>query len=279
MQRNVYILIVSIFALLLGGCGSIVKKPDINNVKTAAIISIYANSDVPEVKKRGRVKGWNSDMKREVSDEFFNVYADSLGQMGWKVVSADKVISSDAYKEAFEPTIKTENKTAQKLMKFAAKLQEMSEGFNYFTPKGMHPIDLSSQALRNVSYVNGKRVDKRMQLADFAKKLNVDAVVVVQLDYCYKGGKLSLGGTGKAYMTAASTIRAIDQKGNMVINMGDLQNCAETKNRAQSEQGYAMIGGNLLAVVAKNDTLKTMFNQATNENAKLTMQQINKAMK
>lgn len=279
MHSRITILFFSLAALVLGGCSSIVKKPDINNVKTAAIISIYANSDVPEVKRRGKVKGWNQKMKREVSDEFFNVYADSLGQMGWKVVSADKVIKSEAYKAAFEPQLKTKNETAQKLMKFAAKLQEMSEGFNYFTPKGMHPIDLSSQSLRKVSYVNGKRVDKRKELAGFARELGVDAVVVVQLDYCYKGGKLSLGGTGKAYMTAASTIRAIDQKGNLVINMGDLQTCAETKNRAQSEQGYAMVGGNLLAAVAKKDTLKKMFNEATRENAKLTMDQINKAMK
>lgn len=279
-MQHKHLAIFMIALLALGGCGSIVKKPQINNVKSAAIISIYANGHVPEAKKRGSIKGWNKDMKQEVSAEFLDVYSDSLGRvMGWKMVDPKTVTSSAAYQEAFKPQVKTDNKAAQKLMKFAAKLQEMSVAYNYFSPKGMQPIELSSEAMRRVRYVNGKRVDPKMQLADFAKKLNVDAVVVVQLDYCYKGGKLSLGGTGKAYMTAASSIRAIDQKGNMVINMGDLQSCVETKNRAQSEQGYAMVGGNLLAAIAKKDTLKRMFNEATNENAKLTMAQLQKAMK
>jgi len=272
---------IAISALILGGCGSIVKKPHVNNVKTAAVISIYANGLVPEKKKRGSIRGWNKEMKQEVSAEFLDVYSDSLGKvMGWKMVDANEIIKSASYQEAFKPKMpETKNKTAQKLMKFAAKMQEMSVGFNYFTPTGMQPIELTANELRKIRYVNGKRLDIKTQLANYAKKLNVDAVVVVQLDYCYQAKGVSLGGTGKAIMTAASSIRAIDQKGNMVINMGDLQPCMKNKNRGESEQGYAMVGGNLMAGLSKKGALKKMFNQATSENAVLAMGQLKKAMK
>jgi hypothetical protein len=271
---------LSVGLLLLSGCSSIVKKPEVDKVKTVAVISIFANSDVREKKARGSVKGWKKELKQEVAGEFLDIYQDSLAQVGWKVVPADKIIGSKEYKEAFRPAIKpkTDNKTVQKMASFMNKMADMAEQYSYFTPVNMHPIELNSQALRQVSYVNGKRVDKKAQLAEFARKMGVDAVAVIELDYCYEGA-ISIGGTGSARMTAASTIRAIDQKGNMVVNMGDLQRCQKTKNRGESDQKYAMVGGNLVVAFAKQDKLKKMFMQSTRENAELTVQQLKKAMK
>lgn len=274
-----YLLIVTL--ILASGCSSIVKKPDVNKVKTAAIISIYANSDVKESKGGGSVSAWNSELKRDVSLSFHDEYVDSFGNnLGWQMVSADKLMESDEYKNMFRMNTNSKSKAMNKLGGIMNKLADMNEKYSYFSPEKMHPIQLSSQNLNSVSYRNGKRVDVKSSLANMAKQLDVDAVIVVQMDYCYEPNSVSmLKGFTKGHMTAASTIRAVDQKGNMVVNMGDLNQCAQTKNRGKSKQGLGLLGGNIAVALKDKEVLEKMFMEATRENIKLTMSQLKKAMK
>jgi len=262
------------------GCSSIVKKPNINKVKTAAIISIYANSDVREANGGGSVKGWSEDLKQQVSLGFYDAYVDSFGKsLGWEMQSADMLIESEDYKNMFRPEFKTKSKTIKKIGSFINKLSDISEKNNYFTPGNMHPIEIAHGKMKTVSYHNAGRKDVNKTLAAMAKKLGVDAVVVVQMDYCYEPTSLSLFGLSKAHMTAASTIRAVDKKGNMVVNMGDLKSCAKRKNRGKSQQGYGLVGGNIVVALKDQENLEKMFMEATNENIRLTMKQLKKAIK
>jgi hypothetical protein len=265
--------------LILSGCGSIVKKPEINHVKSIALISVYANDTVPEKKNRGKVSGWSDEIKQDVSSGFYKIYAKSLQGLGWKVIPMRNVVASKTYQANFRMATNTDSETANKVGGFLNKLAQMSESYNYFTPKGLHVMEINRSELHTTKYVNGKAVDVRHQLADLAKELNVDAVAVVQIDYCYEGGTFSIMGTGKGYMTAASTIHAVDRKGNLIIDMGDLGRCVDTNNRAESDTGYAMVGGNLVISFAKDDTVKKMFMEATEKNAAHTAAQIRKAMK
>jgi len=275
---GLYLIAISILTLM--GCSSIVKKPNINKVKTAAIISIYANSDVREANGGGNVKGWSDDLKQQVSLGFYDAYVDSFGKsLGWEMQSADELIESEEYKNMFRPEFKTKNKTLNKIGGFMNKLADMSEKNSYFTPGNMHPIEISHGNMKTVSYHNAGRKDVNKTLAAMAGKLGVDAVVVVQMDYCYEPTTLSLRGLSKAHMTAASTIRAVDKKGNMIVNMGDLKSCAKRKNRGKSKQGYGLLGGNIVVALKDQKELEQMFMEATNDNIRLTMKQLKKAMK
>lgn len=269
----------SVFAIfILSGCGSIVKKPEIDNVKSIALISVYANSTVPEKKGRGQVGGWNNAIKEDVAAGFYNVYAKSLKGLGWKVIPMRRVVASKSYQSNFRLQNDTGTKATSGLGGLLNTLADLNERYSYFTPKGIHVLELNRQKLSSTAYINGKRVDMRQQLADLAKELHVDAVAVVQIDYCYEGGTFSIMGTGKGYMTAASTIRAVDKTGQLVIDMGDLGRCVSTSNRAESDTGYAMVGGNLIISFAKDDTVKKMFMQATEKNADKAMNQLKKAL-
>ena len=272
--------LLSVFAIfILSGCGSIVKKPEINNVKSIALISVYANNTVPEKKGRGQVGGWNDAIKEDVASGFYNVYAKSLQGLGWKVIPINKVVASKSYQSNFRLQNDSGSKATSGLGGILNTLADLNEKYSYFTPKGMHVLELNRQQLSSTAYVNGKRVDMRQQLADLAKELHVDAVAVVQIDYCYEGGTFSIMGTGKGYMTAASTIRAVNDSGKMVIDMGDLGRCVDTGNRAESDTGYAMVGGNLIISFAKDDTVKKMFMEATEKNADKAVAQLRKALK
>lgn len=271
--------ILAIMSLLLIGCGSIVKKPHVNKVKTAAIVSIYANGDVREAKGKGTILAWNPDLKQEVAMAFHDSYVDSFGkELGWEMASAQELINSEEYKETFRPELNTNSKSLNKLAGMMNKLADFSEKHTYFTPNNMHPIEISKESMKTISYAKGVRMDVKKSLANMANKLGVDAVVVVQIDYCYEPTSFSLKGLSKAHITAASTVRAVDKKGNMVVDMGDLRQCEYSTNRGKSKDDYGMMGGNIGTMVKDQEDLKEIFVQATEDNIKLTMKQLKKAM-
>ena len=109
-----------------------------------------------------------------------------------------------------------------------------------------------------------------------AKKLGVDAVVLIQLDYCYGGGTFSLLGTGQAVMSAASSIKAVNQKGDMVVNMPAIPRC--DGKRGESETSAVMINGNLQFTTSAKDKFRKMFIEATRASAAMTVEEIRKAI-
>jgi hypothetical protein len=288
------ILSVVIMVGALSGCSSKYNKDALRSTKRVAIVSLYANEKVPEKRGRGLVKGWDETFKMRVAQDSADIFSASLAQIGWTVVSPDQVVRSDAYQKAFgknqsEPQSKLEalgNKIGSFLMEQRRR--------NYFTPAGMHPIELKDQEANTYTWGTGADQTPKNLLAKFAKELNVDAVLLVQLDYCYEGGTFtSFGGLGEAFMTAATSLKAVNQKGQMIINMEDLATCADVDTRAASKGSVFMNGGDIVFGLGVGtpgsdqgvgqfvtpEKLQRLFGEATRSSAEIAVRDIKKGLK
>ncbi|HYX35121.1 MAG TPA: hypothetical protein VE954_18650 [Oligoflexus sp.] len=260
----------------LVGCQTIVQKPEVNEVKRVAIVSLYANDKVARADGRGLVKDWPNDMKIQIADEALRIFSREFQSIGWEVVNPDAVIQSEAYQSAF----KVEGVKPDSTLGMLANMAQDAYARSFFTPAGMLPIVLNDKEVRTTHMGNvASERDVKAKLANMAKTLKVDAVALVQLDYCYKGGTWSLGGTGAAVMTAKSSIKAVNQKGDVVVKMQDLRECDE-EDRSVSTSTTGMIEGNL--IFPKSFTkggLRDMFIEATGASAKVSMENLQKALK
>lgn len=269
-KRN--ILVVSLFILALSGCTSIVKKPDIDQVKKVAILSLYADQKVPHEKGMGVVTHWDNKVRLQVAEDALTTYQKELAKLGWKVMSPQKVLESREYQQAFAvPEVKPDSGAG----KFASLLKNVYQQ-QFFTPAGMLPIHFDDSSANTRYYGDLAKDNPRARLGGMAKKLGVDAVVLIQLDYCYGGGTFSLLGTGQAVMTAGSSIKAINQKGDMVVNMPMVARC--DGKRGESETSAVMVNGNLQFTTSAKDRFRKMFIEATRASAAITVEDIRKAM-
>src|SRR5204863_6367338 len=111
--------------------------------------------------------------------------------------------------------------------------------------------------------------DFKGQMADLAKNLHVDAVVLVGMDYCYTGATAVLG-NGTAKMTAGSFVKAVNPDRTVVVDMPLIEKRCDG-DRGESKATVAMIGGSIaLGKAFAADTLITAFSEATEQSARLT---------
>lgn len=271
MCKN-YVLVMSLGMLVLSGCTSIVKKPDIDQVKKVAILSLYADQKVPHEKGMGVVTHWDNKVRLQVAEDALTTYQKELGKLGWQVVSPQKVLESREYQQAFAvPEVKPDSGAG----KFAGLLKNVYQQ-QFFTPAGMLPVPLDDSSANTQYYGDLARDNPRTRLGGMAKKLGVDAVVLIQLDYCYGGGTFSLLGTGEAVMSAGSSIKAVNQAGTMVVNMPAIARCDGT--RGESKTSALMVNGNLQFTSSARDRFRKMFIEATRASAAMTVEDIRKAM-
>lgn len=255
---------------LLAGCfASIVKKPEIDNVKRVAILSLYADQKVPETKGRGVVTNWDDKVRLQVAEDALVTYQRALAQIGWRVVSPQKVLASPEYQQAFKVS---DNK---KVNKFASFLKNAYQQ-QFFTPAGMLPIVISDQEANTRYYGDANQNNPVATLGRMAKKLKVDAVVLVQMDYCYGGGTFSLLGSGQAVMTAGASIKAVNPDGVLVVNMPNVPRC--DGKRGESKTSAVMLNGNLQFTYTAKNRFRKMFIEATRESAKITVGELKEAM-
>lgn len=131
--------------MFFSGCSSFVKKPEVNQVKKIAILSVYANDKVVEAKGRGMVQNWDQIFKMQVAEDFLAIYKSSFKKIGWTVVEPTEVLASAEYKAMFEvKQVETSNETVNKVGNFlgdiGSKLMERSNKMNFFSPAGMYAI-------------------------------------------------------------------------------------------------------------------------------------------
>lgn len=263
---------LGVMILFAAGCASIVQKPEVNAVHRAAIISLYANEKVPNADGLGVVSDWDKRVRMEVAEDALRTFAGELQVTGWQLVSPDSVIKSKEYQDSFAIPDEIANSKMGKL----ASLMQNAYRQSFFTPAGMWPIQLDDREANTRYFGDAAGNNPKQRLAEMAKKLDVDAVIIVQLDYCYDGGTFSLLGTGEAVMTAASSVKAIDRNGNVVINMPSPGMC--DGKRGKSDTSAVMVKGNLQFTRLARDRFKKMFIEATRESAKMTVAEIQKAM-
>lgn len=266
------ILFVSLLMFALSGCTSIVMKPDIDRVKKVAILSLYADQKVPNEKGMGIVTHWDGKVRLQVAEDALATYQKELSKLGWQVMSPEKVLESKEYQQAFAiPEVKADSGVG----KFASLMKNVYQQ-QFFTPAGMLPIPLDDSAANTKYYGDLAKDNPRLRLGGMAKKLGVDAVVLIQMDYCYGGGTFSLLGTGQAVMTAGSSIKAVNQKGDMVVNMPAVPLC--DGKRGESETSAVMVNGNLQFTSSAKDRFRKMFIEATRASAATTVEEVRKAM-
>jgi len=258
--------------LFATGCSSIVQKPQVNQVHKAAIISLYANEKVPNADGLGVVNDWDDHVRMEVAEDALVTFANELQVTGWQLVKPDSVVHSKEYQDTFAVSDKVAD---TKMGKFASLMQNVYRR-QYFTPAGMWPIQLDDKEANTHYFGDAAKSNPKQRLADMAKKLGVDAVIIVQLDYCYDGGMLSMLGTGEAVMTAASSVKAVDRNGDVIINMPSPPMC--DGDRGKSDTSAVMIKGNLEFTHLAKNRFKKMFIEATRASAKMTVAEIEKAM-
>jgi hypothetical protein len=265
-------------ALSVAGCASIVLKPDVQHVTKVAVLSVYANRTVPEYKGRGVVTQWDDSFRMEVAEDALSLSERSIAALGWQVVSGKEVVESGDYQAAFKPQ-ETGNQSVDQAASVVGGLLMARRDAGFFTPPGMHPIILHSEKNKHsVCMGNNCPPDPKEALAKMAQSLGVDAVVVVQFDYCYQGGTFtSLGGLGEAMMTAGSAIRAVSRDGKMVVDMDNIQRCGGD-TRAMSKDSMMENGGNLVFMTASRDKLKAMFAQATEGSLAIAVDAVKKAI-
>ena len=212
--------LIAAVALLLGGCAtkSIVQKPEIDEVKSIAILSLYADERVPEYKGRGVVKNWSRTFQLQVAEDALSTFQREFSRLGWKVYSANNFMQTASYQNVFGiPEIPEQetNSTANSVASFFVEQYRT----RYFTPANMWPINLEDTAETGIRIGNSPQKPQVAALADIAKRLGIDAVAVVVIDYCYEGGTFSMIGTGEAIMTAGSAIKVVNQAGDLVDHL------------------------------------------------------------
>lgn len=263
---------------------SIVKKPEIQNVKKVAIISVTAPQRVPHKSGRGEVKGWDKSNSRAISDQIYSAYVAEFKKLGWEIVPAAQLGALPAYQENFAPKLsKANNGFANTLNK----LSSMDAENMYLSPTGLFPVVWAEEGknrgtarldLANLSLEKDKALKTKMQ--EVASKAGADAAVLVQADYCYDDGSVWVGransGSGSAVLTGASAVYAVTPKGVEVIKMARIPASCGGQHRAVSDSSTPMAKGYLLF---GSDKIQKMFSEVAQKCAADNVKQIQNAIK
>lgn len=276
-------LLSALLVLSATGCSSIVTKPDIHHVKRVAIVSFTAPQKVPYKSGRGEVSGWNEANRLAVADAAYDAFAAEFQKLNWDVIPKETIAGNATYKEHFQVKVTASESGIGKALNTLA---TMSSESTWFSPTGLYPIvreakgksgggDVISLDIMNLSMK--KEMPLEEKLKELAGKLDVDSVVAVQMDYCYDGGTLSLGGTGTAVMTGISSIYAVNRKGIETVKMEPIAGtCAGGDKRVESDASAGMVQGNLLFGDAR---IQQMFREVAKKAAASNVKEIQEASK
>jgi hypothetical protein len=203
-----------IVLMVLCGCGRILVKPDVFSVKKMAIISVYANHEIYNVKSAKTQKeglsalkaavgkaisrtgeSLDSEERIQISTYTLKVYEEMLNSIDpWTVLPTPEVINNQQYKAMME-----DKDMGAVMAKIKSTLMKVGTA-EWVMPPGLHYIPFSSVAKTgSKTYVNGKEVheEARKKMAALCRDLGVDGVVIIHVDLAYKSGMLSgMRGTG-----------------------------------------------------------------------------------
>lgn len=244
-----------ILLLLTVGCASSwVKKPDILSVKKLGIVSIYGNTALLRINANDVSQRWDEQVKTDVAQNMEKEFAKHFTMIGWKVTPSALLTATPNYVSYFRPPDAGKalglgsDSLAGRTVSFLQKKKEESHLNNFFTPKGIWPIGglAKEAAVPTINLFGGeKTLTIKEKLVKFAQASALDALALVQVRYCYKAGTFSaIGGLGAAYLHVDSTVQVIDKRGEIVVNMPEIEGrCG--KNPIEIDQKLTMVGGEL----------------------------------
>jgi hypothetical protein len=253
------ILLVSFLSLIILGCGSIIKKPDIFSVKKLAIISVYANHSIYNVKTKsgqaaidlgalktlvGKEDNIETNEITQIATAGLEAYFTTLkGINQWAIVDPKTILNHQAYK-AFHDDKSTVYTPAYNMKLF--RFEDVA--------------DSSSKTWRN-----GKEVheEARKNLAQLCKALNVDGVAIIELDLAYKPVFLSgMRGTGLFSGVKAPAEPSVGAAMIVITKDGTIA--------AQSDRGGDRFEGERVTMLHKGSvTLKAGDGEAVREYVKM----------
>lgn len=192
------------FVFLLCSCAGVnVKKPDVDNVKKLAILSVVGSEeykDIETVKGEkenlltvvGNIIKDNVEMFTEGQVTVVTHGANALFQVlngieGWSVIPFEQVIDNEDVNKFFEA-----GDIWGKVEQVAERLAP-ENGVRYVMPKGMHELQYSKVNPDGVHYVNGEREEAPVLrgIGKLCESLGVDAIAVAEFNFFYETGMMT----------------------------------------------------------------------------------------
>ena len=218
-------------AFLLCSCAGVhVQKPEVNDVKKIAILSVSASEDIKKLEDEeegGSLKDAlvgvatsaaedNVQQLAKGRERLITHGADALAQTlgsfkGWTVIPFDEVTGNAEVQKFFEPT--GAEGTINKLSRLVP-----VNGWRYMTPKGMHELPYEAVVSGETALFGAKTDDQevRESVGKLCEVLNVDAIAVAEYYFFYdEGGLLP---TARATPVAMVDVVLIDKKGNKLLH-------------------------------------------------------------
>lgn len=282
MKKNISLLLAAPLLLALSSCSyKMVKKPAINPVKKLAIVSVYSNRGLYNLSgggglgeglsMLGSMIGKKSDKEEKTAlrqdfggtrlvEHAHQQYAQALGQVpGWQVVPFTNLKEDQNYRSFVEK----KQADLQVLGKGIAKLHETQ----FTVVPEMTWFDLGNRLEKN---------QQVLELAELCGKLNVDAVIVIKMDFGYEShmgvGKIGGGMTGSATASVATDLAAVTRDGRFGILSQPVKR--GSGQRFKSSGKTVMVVGN----VPFDEKTEKMFQEATSNNVADYKQKINQQL-
>jgi hypothetical protein len=222
-------IIACVLALSIFGCAKpILRKPAVFSVKKLAVVSIYTNHDIYNVKEASSDASLLTKLKKAVGGEAgledehvqlatyaMMTYIQELGALGnWEVMDSATLIENEGYK-AFV----TETVSGGALARFATA--------NFVTPPGIGLVPFNAVAGEpNVKHLgDDPTADVKKRLTALCGEIGVDGVAVINVDVAYEKTALSgMSGTGllsgirgKAKPSVAAAMIVITRDGSIAV--------------------------------------------------------------
>lgn len=261
-----------ISAIAMTGCvsTSMVKKPEIDMVKTIAVVSIYSNTGIKNTRgesETAKVAGM-ANMFGLAGNNTKNDSGSKAGKLidfggtrlveharqeiereltrvkGWKIIDSSQFIDNAAYQKfatSMDDQVREEQGVMYKL-----------NGPAFVVVPRMAPMP------------HGLKEEKRAALLkQLAADLGVDAVAVLKLEMAYSPST-SIGGNGTASAAISSNLQIVNKNGETAV-LGSLR-------EIRSADTVGMMGGSILF----SEKTETIFKQAISKTAEIYSDKINK---
>ena len=218
-------------AFLLCSCAGVhVQKPEVENVKKIAILSVSASEDIKKLEdeeEEGSLKdalvgvatSAAEDNVKELGkgrERLITHGAEALSQTlgsikGWAVIPFDEVTGNAQVQKFFDPT------GAEGVISKLSRLVPVS-GWRFMTPAGMHALPYEAVVSGETALFGAKTDDQevREEVGKLCEALNVDAVAVAEYYFFYEEGGLLP--TARATPVAMVDVVLIDKKGNKLLH-------------------------------------------------------------
>ena len=188
-------------AFLLCSCAGVhVQKPEVDDVKKIAILSVSASEDIKKLEDE------------EESGSLKDALAETLGSIkGWAVISRDEVTGNAEVQKFFDPT------GAEGVINKLSRLVPVN-GWRYMAPTGMHVLPYEAVVSNETALFGAKTDDQevRESVGKLCETLNVDAIAVAEYYFFYEEGGLLP--TARATPVAMVDVVLIDKKGNKLLH-------------------------------------------------------------